>query len=144
MTYLIYITFLAFIFRFFRELEDETVRKPERNWAFKPNSEQGWTAKWQYPLQEYQPRWYHFGLKPKHKERFPFSSTLLVPFTDAEHFYQFVQTISLLISVALVGMGGYGITILGYYIASWIVSLGAFSLGLMVAQVVKEKIKTIN
>ena len=100
MTTLILLFITAFAFRYFRELEDETVRKPARNWAFKPNSEQGWTAKWQYPLQEYQPRWYHFGLKPKHKERFPFSSTLLVPFTDAEHFYQFVQTVSL---VCIVG-----------------------------------------
>ena len=95
MTTLIIIMAIAFIFRYFRELEDETVRKPERNWAFFPNSEEGWTAKWQYPLQDYKPKWYHFGLKHKHVERFPFSSTLLVWLTDAEHFYQFIQTVSL-------------------------------------------------
>ena len=86
---------MAFIFRYFRELEDETVRKPERNWAFFPNSDNGSTAKWKYPLQDYKPKWYHFGLKHKHVERFPFSSTLLVWLTDAEHFYQFIQTVSL-------------------------------------------------
>ena len=96
MTYLIYIAVLAFIFRFVRELEDETVRKPERNWAFFPNSEEGWTAKWKYPLKDYKPRWYYFGIiKPKYKERFPYSSTILVFLTDAEHFYQFIQTVSL-------------------------------------------------
>ena len=95
MTTLITYLIIAFIFRYFRELEDETVRNLERNWAFFPNSEQGWTAKWQYPLEDYSPKWYHFGIKPKHKERFPYSSTILVFLTDAEHFYQFIQTVSL-------------------------------------------------
>ena len=129
MMYLIYIFVLAFMFRFIRELEDETVRKPERNWAFKPNSEQGWTAKWQYPLQDYKPKWYHFGLKHKHVERFPFSSTVFVWVTDAEHLYQFVQTICL--------------WAFAYITGGWMV-LAAFVFGLMIAQVVKEKIKTIN
>jgi hypothetical protein len=33
-------------------------------------------------LQDYSQKWYHFGLKPKHAERFPFSSTLLVWLTE--------------------------------------------------------------
>ena len=130
MTTLIIIMAIAFIFRYFRELEDETVRKPERNWAFFPNSDNGSTAKWKYPLQDYSPKWYHFGIKPKYKERFPYSSTVFVFLTDAEHFYQFVQTICLWVIVFL-SQG------------SWY-SLGAFVLGLMIAQVVKEKIKKIN
>lgn len=130
MTYLIYIAVLAFIFRFFRELEDEVARGNFKNWSLFPNSEQGWTAKWVYPLEPYVKKWYHFGINPKHKERFPFSSTLLVWLTDAEHFYQFVQTISLL-AIVYLSQG------------SWY-SLGAFVLGLMIAQVVKEKIKKIN
>ena len=130
MTTLITYLIIAFIFRYFRELEDETVRKPERNWAFFPNSEQGWTAKWEYPLQDYSPKWYHFGFKCNHVERFPYSSTLFVWLTDAEHFYQFVQTIFLL-AIVYLSQGNWQ-------------SLGAFALGLMIAQVVKEKIKTIN
>ena len=116
-------TALAFIFRYFRELEDETVRKPERNWAFKPNGEQGWTAKWQYPLEDYIPKWYHFGIKPKHKERFPYSSTVFVFITDAEHFYQFIQSICL--------------WVFAYMVGGWMV-LAAFVGGLMLAQVAKE------
>ena len=97
MTHIIHMLIAAFAFRYFRELEDETVRKPTHNWAFRPNSNDGWTARWPYPLQDYEPRWYHFGIHPKHKERFPYSSTLLVWLTDAEHFYQFVQTICIVV-----------------------------------------------
>ena len=123
MTTLITYLIIAFIFRYFRELEDETVRKPERNWAFKPNSEQGWTAKWQYPLEDYSPKWYHFGIKPKYKERFPFSSTILVFLSDAEHFYQFIQSVCL--------------WVFAYILGGWMV-LSAFVVGLMLAQVAKE------
>lgn len=130
MTYLIYIAILAFIFRFFRELEDEVMKGNHKNWSLFPNSHDGSTAKWKYPLQVYEKKWYHFGINPKHKERFPFSSTLLVWLTDAEHFYQFVQTISLL-AIVYISQG------------SWY-SLGSFVLGLMIAQVIKEKIKKIN
>ena len=127
MTPLILNTLAAFAFRYFRELEDETVRKPERNWAFRPNSEQGWTAKWQYPLQDYTPKWYYFGIiKPKYKERFPLSSTLLVWLTDAEHFYQFIQTISL---VCIVGFAS--------TLPAW-QALAALLAGFATAQIAKE------
>jgi len=124
MTTLITYLIIAFIFRYFRELEDETVRKTERNWAFKPNSKQGWTAKWKYPLEDYKPRWYYFGIiKPKHKERRAFSSTLLVFTTDAEHFYQFIQSVCL--------------WVFAYMVGGWMV-FAAFVAGLMLAQVTKE------
>lgn len=127
MTSLITYLIIAFIFRYFRELEDETVRKPERNWAFKPNSEQGWTAKWKYPLEDYKPKWYYFGvIKPKHKERYVFSSTLLVFTTDAEHFYQFIQTISLVCIV------GFATTL-----PTW-QALAALLAGFAAAQIAKE------
>ena len=126
MTTIILLFIVAFAFRYFRELEDETVRKPERNWAFRPNSKQGWTAKWKYPLQDYQKKWYHFGLKPKHEERFPFSSTLLVWLTDAEHFYQFIQTISL---VCIVGFSA--------MLPAW-QALATLLAGLAAAQIAKE------
>ena len=128
-TFLILLFIAAFCFRYFRELEDETVRKPARNWAFSPNSEHGWTAKWQYPLRDYSHKWYHLGIKPKHAERFPYSSTLLVWLTDAEHFYQFVQTVCLLVFAYIVG--------------GWMV-FAAFVSGLIVAQIVKEINKNIN
>lgn len=132
MTNIIILFVAAFAFRYFRELEDETVRKPDRNWAFRPNSEHGWTAKWQYPLQEYQKKWYHLGLKPKHAERFPYSSTLLVWLTDAEHFYQFVQTISLVCIV------GFATTLLAWQ------TLAALLAGFATAQIAKEINPNIN
>ena len=129
---LIILFLAAFAFRYFRELEDETVRKPERNWAFKPNSEHGWTAKWQYPLHDYKAKWYHFGLNPKYEERFPFSSTLLVWLTDAEHFYQFVQTISL---VCIVGFAS--------ALPAW-QALAALLTGFAASQIAKEINPNIN
>ena len=123
MMYLIYIAVLAFIFRFFRELEDEVARGNFKNWSLFPNSEQGWTAKWAYPLEPYVKKWYHFGINPKHKERFPYSSTLLVWLTDAEHFYQFIQSVCL--------------WVFAYMVGGWMV-FAAFVAGLMLAQVTKE------
>lgn len=117
---------LAFIFRLFRELEDEIARGNAHNWAFSPNSPDASTAKWQFPLRQYKPRWYHFGIHPKFKERFPYSSTLFVWATDAEHFYQFFQTASLCIVAALAG----------FFIP--------FAVGLIVAQILKETLKTID
>lgn len=131
-TFLILLFIASFCFRYFRELEDETVRKPERNWAFFPNSEQGWTAKWKYPLQDYARKWYHLGIKPKHAERFPYSSTLLVWLTDAEHFYQFVQTISLVCIV------GFATTL-----PTW-QALAALIAGFATAQIAKEINPNIN
>ena len=123
----------AFMFRLFRELEDEIARGNHKNWAFWPNSDNGWTAKWKYPLEAYLPKWYHFGVHTKHEERYPYSSTLLVWTTDAEHFYQFIQTVSIvtmLIVSAIVGC--------------WWKVLIAVLVGFIVAQILKEIIKTID
>ena len=122
----------AFAFRFFRELEDEIARGNLRNWSLMPNSHDGWTAKWQYPLQDYQQKWYHFGIRPKHAERFPFSSTLLVWLTDAEHFYQFVQTVSII-----------AMLVLATYLPVWQVAASVVA-GFAVAQIAKELNPNIN
>jgi len=119
----------SFVFRFFRELEDEIARGNMKNWTFFPNSDEGWTTKWKYPFQDYSKRWYHFGIHPKHAERFAFSSTIFVFLTDAEHFYQFIQTVSLLTIV---------------YLASDILKLAAVITGFAAAQILKETIKTIS
>lgn len=49
-----------------------------------------WRNKWKLhsnePLKEYNKKWYYLWfLTPKYKERFPFSSTILVAFTDPWH-----------------------------------------------------------
>jgi|GEM_PF-6738818 len=132
MIHLIHITLAAFAFRFFRELEDEIARGKLRNWSIMPNSNDGWTAKWKFPLQEYKPKWYHFGIHPKHAERFPYSSTVFVWLTDAEHFYQFVQTASIIAML---------------YAATQLPTLQAIAAtlaGFAAAQIAKEIIKKIN
>lgn len=46
--------------------------------------------------------WYYFGLvTPEYKERFPFSSTMLVFLTDAEHLFQFLATCSACFAIGL-------------------------------------------
>lgn len=92
---------LGFLFMMFKEFEDESVRsnwkKPLKFlfWTFSVewlNINQSSGNKWAHDangnLIPYTKRWYHFGVKPKYKEAFPFSSTILVGFTDGEHTFQ--------------------------------------------------------
>ena len=92
---------LGFVFFMFRDFEDESARgawkKPLKLlwWTFSVkwlNTDKSWFNKWKLgedgTVQEYEPKWYHFGVAPKHKEAFPFSSTFLVGFTDGEHAFQ--------------------------------------------------------
>lgn len=63
-----------------------------KHW-FHPRS---WKLKWKYVDGEMVPLekapWYYLGIhNPGHKEKFPFSSTMLVGFTNAWHFFQFIM-----------------------------------------------------
>jgi len=61
-------------------------------------SSDGW-HKYKYTLTgnclipfDYKFKWYYLGLyKPKHEERFPFSTTILSFTTDAWHFFNFIR-----------------------------------------------------
>lgn len=73
----------------------------------------GWKNKWKLSqngkLIKYDKKdWYYFGFYPKFKERFPYSSTILVCFTDNWHKYQFLflRSVYLAISVQLSGIIG--------------------------------------
>jgi hypothetical protein len=130
---------LAFTFRLFREFEDEVARGKWKNWAFKPNSDDGSTAKWVYPYEPYVKRWYYFGYKPKYKERFPFSSTLLSFATDAEHFYQFIQFITLAAFIVIDSIYRTGINVDILNIAFFLPTAGiSFIVGYGLANIVKE------
>lgn len=136
-TFLILSFIAAFCFRYLRELEDEIARKnrPNKSLLKLRKGESlfdGSLAKWYLPFRPYTPRWYHFGIRCNHRERFPFSSTLFVFITDTEHFYQFLQTISIIAAVTVASF------------VSWYLSLTAFVSGLIVAQIVKEINKNIN
>ena len=123
----------AFLFRYFRELEDEIIKGNHSNWSWIPNSSDAWTAKWKYPLETYKKKWYNLWTKPNYKERFPFSSTILVWVTDSEHLYQFIQTLSIL-----------GIVIFSPLVNSWWYAFVAYLSGMILASVIKEIVKGIN
>ena len=70
----------------------------------------GWSKKWKLSasgkLIKYNRKdWYYFGQYPAFKESFPYSSTLLVCFTDNWHRYQFIflRCLYLAISIQMVG-----------------------------------------
>jgi hypothetical protein len=107
MTTQILIIELIALFVIFREWEDYLLRR-NKNRAFWPNSNQAYTAKYKYPFDYNTKHWYYFGLyRPKYRERYIFSSTLLVFTTDLEHFLQFVQFGILFIVGYLMGIHWY-------------------------------------
>lgn len=55
------------------------------------NKSESWVNKWKYPLEPAEPKWYYFGIVPKYKEKFPYSSTWLVAYTDFWHLMQSVM-----------------------------------------------------
>lgn len=78
----------------------------EGNLPYKYNKDNTWMNKWKTKLKidelgsggcylirpRFGNNWWYLGLyKPKYKERFPFSSTVLVAFTDFWHICQFVK-----------------------------------------------------
>lgn len=70
----------------------------------------GWKNKWKLSpngkLIKYNEKaWYYFGVYPRFKENFPYSSTILVCFTDSWHKYQFLflRCVYLAVSIQLVG-----------------------------------------
>lgn len=97
---------LGFIFMLFNELEDECI---VGNWSgslSKWNSRESWRNKWALgpngqPL-PYEPKWYHFGVYLPHAEAFPYSSTLFVFLTDAEHFFQMSKILTICFGFGLI------------------------------------------
>ena len=50
-----------------------------------------WRKKYSTPLKPYKGWWYFGIIRPSHHERFPFSSTILVGFTDKWHLYKMMM-----------------------------------------------------
>lgn len=66
----------------------------------------GWKNKWKLTadgkLKYYKKKdWYYFGHYPLYEEKFVYSSTILVCFTDAWHKYQFFMLRAFYLSVAI-------------------------------------------
>ena len=73
----------------------------------------GWRKKWKLSstgklIRYHGKDWYYFGFYPTYKESFPYSSTVLVCFTDDWHRYQFLflRCLYLAISIQMVGLVG--------------------------------------
>jgi hypothetical protein len=116
----------GFSYYLFNELEDECVRSTWTKYKQFLNTNLSWTNKWKLDannnLMPYITKWYNFGIKPNHCERFAFSSTLLVFLTDGEHLTQFIKNISILIAL---------------FIVSWQFML-AFVVGKLAMSLIKE------
>jgi len=84
------------------------------------NKGRSWKKKWKLNSSETQPipndkkPWYYLGLyKPKYVERFPYSSTVLVSYTDGWHFLQLIQFTIIQLALAIaVGNSLFSIAIL--------------------------------
>jgi hypothetical protein len=112
----------VFLYKFFDELQDESVNsaweKGPVNFLNKyPGAKRtsmsfpdmGWARKWswQYADNVWQAvelnetPWWYFGLiKNKRKERFMYSSTLLICMTDGEHLFQLFKDICIGLAIA--------------------------------------------
>jgi hypothetical protein len=123
-TTIISITILSILYMFFKELEEESHHSAFRGkYAKWLNNRTSWINKWAIdkdgrPI-KYTKKWYHFGVKHRYKERFPYSSTVLVGFTDGEHFFQLMQLICIFGIISIYSISGAfafiaGVGILGF------------------------------
>ena len=65
-----------------------------------------WVFKWCYPLHSPDKKWYYFGFYPEYRERFPYSSTILVWTTDAWHLFK-----ALMLGCIMAGIVNYSVII---------------------------------
>ena len=129
---IIFITGLAFLLA--NEIEDESVMNTWKKHKQFCNTEVSWRNKWKLnskgnPISNTSKKWYYFTMNPKYKERFLYSSTMLVWLTDLEHLSQFFKKRFIEI---------------GFLVISWEFAV-AWSIGTMIGQLIKEKfIKSIS
>jgi len=126
---LISLGILGFVYRMFDELQDASMRNKFQKewWIFKLNwlnTTSSWKNKWALTstmgctIKYDKNKWYHFGITPKYKERFPYSSTIFVAFTDGEHCFQFIKNISITVGIALICWKMAVVWVIGSSIAS--------------------------
>jgi hypothetical protein len=125
---LLYVSLSGFLYYFFNEMEDESIKS---NWKFNQqwlNTSLSWKNKWKLSagghIIPYEGHWYHFGIKPSSEERFAYSSTILVFVTDGEHLFQFLKNIFILFAV--------------YFASENIYIVGAFLVGKLFSSLIKE------
>jgi len=123
----IFVGLFGVLFYLFNELEDKSVRNRWTHHQWFLNTGKSWKNKWELSgegkLLSVEKKWYYFGIYPTYKERFPYSSTILVFLTDGEHLFQFIKKRAIE---------------LGFLIVSWKLFV-AWSIGTIVMQFIKEK-----
>lgn len=97
---------------------------------FKSNNS-GWNKKWKLSstgkLIKYNEKdWYYFGFYPKFKERFPYSSTIFVCFTDDWHKYQFLFLRCLYLAVTIQLSGPIGSILLAFLVFPILYGIGFY------------------
>lgn len=81
----IYLVFIAFIINAFMDLSSQNVLGKTNYW----NKSKSSVLKYKSPIEIYSKKWYHFGIEPKYKEKFPYSTTWFVFLTDGWHLLKF-------------------------------------------------------
>ena len=95
------------------------------------NKNIGWKNKWKLTaegkLRYYKGKdWYYFGHYPKYEEKFPYSSTILVCFTDSWHKYQFFMLRCIYLSLALQMANWYMTLVLTFIIFPVLYGIGFY------------------
>ena len=109
---------LSALYMFFKELEEESHHNAfTGKYAKWLNNRTSWINKWAVDDKgkpfPYNPKWYHFGVPHRYQERFPFSSTILVGFTDGEHFFQLMQVLIIASIISIYSLIGGACFVLG-------------------------------
>ena len=65
------------------------------------NPTESWYNKYAEGLQPYTKQWYHFGVYPVYKERFPYSTTMLAWSTDGYHLLRTTRNVMLVAAIAI-------------------------------------------
>lgn len=114
----IYILLFGMIYLLFNEMEDKSVRHQWGNDYLNSNWKNKWALNENGELIEYDPKWYYFGFKPKYKEKFFLSSTVLVFLTDGEHLFQFFKNRTIEFTFAVLNWWFVLAIVLGHIIGS--------------------------
>jgi hypothetical protein len=91
----------------------------------------GWNKKWKLSkngklIRYYGKDWYYFGHYPNFKERFPYSSTILVCFTDNWHKYQFIFLRCIYLAISIQLSGFIGATLLAFLVFPILYGIGFY------------------
>lgn len=111
----IYLVFIAFMLNALMDLSSEDKLGNTIYW----NKTKGSELKYKKPKKPYIKCWYHFGIKPNYKEKFPLSTTWFVFLTDGWHLLKFLFINCFMLIIFI--LSGYNLLLVAVCkIAQWI------------------------